>query len=78
MGERFNHQEIIAGYLRAYREANRDRGPEITYAKGWFTIKNSFGMIGTKHRHRDLKEMTSRLQARAASRAAQRDMEAVR
>lgn len=75
MGKRFNHQEIIAGYLRAFRAANGHSGPEVAYEKGWFTLKHPSAMVGTKHRRIDIKRMTERLNERAAVRAAQRDME---
>lgn len=57
--------EIIASYKAAYRAANpRAPLPEVTYAHGWYTIRQT---MPTKYRIHAIQRMTKTLLERAAA-----------
>lgn len=59
-------QVLIAEYKAAYVAANKNPAPEITYAGGWFTVKNA-GYYGTKYRRHAIERFRNALLERAAS-----------
>ncbi len=61
-------QVLIAEYKAAYEAANgRPLNSSISYDRGWFTVKDSSAMFGTRHRRADIERMRDTLLERAAS-----------
>ena len=59
---------IIDRYQVAFRDANPGSPvPIIDYERGWYTIRNNFLSIGTKHRGVEIETMTRRLNERVQS-----------
>lgn len=62
MPERFDPDQVMQSYAAAYMAANSKPAPDISYERGWFTMRSSrAGGLPQKYRRRQIERMRERL-----------------